>query len=73
MNLNEVKRNLNKRVIYGCKRLFLDDSDGYILTGCILRLSRQGEYFYQAELIEEKSGCVVIASLEDVKEIRGTR
>ena len=60
MQIEEVKRNLNKKVRYG-------EKSGYTLTACILRKSEKG-FFYQAEILDDQHGkSVVICKLEDVR------
>lgn len=48
MDISEVKAALGKRVRYKNDRLFCDAD--YILTGCIIRRSERGTFFYQAEI-----------------------
>lgn len=48
MDLSEVKQNLGKRVRFSDDRLFCDAD--YILTGCIIRRSERGRFYYQAEI-----------------------
>ena len=63
MKIEEVKRNLNKKVNYG------GNTDTYILTGCILRRNETG-FYYQVELSDTKHGkSLLICRLEDVEEI----
>ena len=61
MELQQVKNNLNKMVVYnGTKGV-------YRLTACILRKGKQG-FFYQAELQDAKHGnSIVICRLEDIE------
>ena len=61
MELKEVKRNLNKIVLYNDKQ--------YQLTGCTLRLNDKG-YFYQAELKDMKCNSLIICRLDDIGEIQ---
>lgn len=60
MTLQEVKMNMNRKVKY--------NGNEYKLIGCMFRQSEKtGEYFYQAELLDEQHGrSVVICKLEDV-------
>lgn len=62
MTDKDIKHNLNKKVIYN------KASEGLkipcILTGGIIRKGKDG-YFYQAELKEEKTGCIIYGKLED--------
>ena len=61
MNLSDIKRNLNRTVLY--------KGGEYKLVGCIFRQNdKTGEYFYQAELLDLHSGrSVVICRLEEVE------
>lgn len=58
MELSDVKRNLNKQVIYRDKP--------YILTGCILR-KIQDDFYYQAEIKCINANSVVTCRLEDLE------
>ena len=64
MNLNDIKRNLNRTVLY--------KGGQYKLVGCIFRQNEKtGDYFYQAELLDLRSGrSTVICRLDDVEESR---
>ena len=60
MEIGEVKAALGKRVRFRDDRLFCDAD--YILTGCIIRRSERGTFFYQAEIQDLKrqnSVCIV--------------
>lgn len=60
MEIAEVKAALGKRVRFKDDRLFVDAE--YILTGCIIRRSDRGRFFYQAEIQDlknQKSICIV--------------
>ena len=60
MEIGEVKAALGKRVRFRDDRLFCDVD--YILTGCIIRRSERGTFFYQAEIQDLKrqnSVCIV--------------
>ena len=48
MEISEVKAALGKRVGFKDERLFCDGE--YILTGCIIRLSERGKFYYEAEI-----------------------
>lgn len=48
MEISEVKAALGKRVRFKDERLFCDGE--YILTGCIIRLSERGKFYYEAEI-----------------------
>ncbi len=48
MEICEVKAALGKRVRFQDERLHCDAD--YILTGCIIRRSERGYFFYQAEI-----------------------
>lgn len=65
MKIEEVKKNLNKKVKYK------DSAGAYKLTACILRKNENG-FFYQAELLDLKSGrSALICRLEDIQESEG--
>ena len=60
MKIGEVKAALGKRVRFRDDRLFCDGD--YILTGCIIRRSERGQFYYQAEiqdLRQQNSVCIV--------------
>ena len=52
MEIGEVKAALGKRVHLRDGRLFCDAE--YILTGCIIRRSERGTFYYQAEIQDLK-------------------
>ena len=61
MKIEEVKRNLNRDVMY--------KGITYKLTACTLRRNQEG-FFYQAEILDLKSGnSVIICKLEDIEVI----
>ena len=63
MDISEVKAALGKRVRYKNDRLFCDAD--YILTGCIIRRSERGTFFYQAEIQDlRQQNSVSIVDLE---------
>ena len=62
MDIKEVKKNLNKMVVYK------DTSNIYKLTACILRKGKQG-IFYEAEILDTKHGnSIIICKLDDITE-----
>ena len=63
MDLEQVKRNLNKMVDYkGIKGV-------YKLTACTIRKNKENEYYYQVELADTKHGnSLVYAKLTDIAE-----
>lgn len=69
MEQKQVKQKLNRLVAYRGEK--------YIMTACILRRAdkdtmhrKAGEYFYSAELLDERTKrCSIVARLEDVEEI----
>jgi len=68
MDIRDVKKNLNRRVIH--KSAY--GSSEYELTGCIIRRNRKtGNFYYLAEL-QDLTNCraVVICGLEDIEEIK---
>ena len=72
MDISEVKAALGKRVRYKNDRLFCDAD--YILTGCIIRRSERGTFFYQAEIQDlRQQNSVSIVRLDDItREEHGT-
>lgn len=65
MKIEEVKAALGKRVRFKNDRLLCDGE--YILTGCIIRRSERGTFFYQAEIQDTKQkNSVSIVSLNDL-------
>lgn len=64
MNIEEVKRNLNKIVTYKEK------PNLYKLTACVIRKGEDG-FFYQAELLDTRhGGSLLYCKLEDITECR---
>ena len=60
MDISEVKAALGKQVHFRDDRLHCDAD--YILTGCIIRRSERGNFYYQAEIQDLKrqnSVCIV--------------
>lgn len=65
MEISEVKAALGKPVWFRNKRLHCDAD--YILTGCIIRRSERGTFFYQAEIQDLKQkNSVSIVDLNDL-------
>ena len=65
MEISEVKAVLGKRVRYKNDRLFCDAD--YILTGCIIRRSELGTFYYQAEIQDLKQqNSVSIVDLDNL-------
>ena len=65
MDISEVKAALGKRVRFRDDRIFCDGE--YILTGCIIRRSDRGRFYYQAELQDVRQNkAVCITSLDKV-------
>lgn len=64
MNLAQIKRSMNRTVMY--------KGGEYRLVGCIFRQNEKtGEYYYQAELLDLRSGrSTVICRLDDIEESR---
>ena len=66
MDIKWVKYNLNKPVRLKL-RMHNIDGDDFLLTGCIIRRKQNtGEFFYQAEVSEVKTGTVYIVALGDI-------
>ena len=59
MEVKEIVPNLNKKVMY-C------DSE-YTLTGSTIRRNKEGDVFYQAELLDKNNNSLCIVRLEEVK------
>ena len=53
MRIEDVKKNLNKEVLYG------KGNGSYKLTACVIRKNEDG-FLYQAELLDERCGNSVI-------------
>lgn len=70
MTIDQVKKNLNKTVLFTNPKLYLENVK-YILSGCIIRRGEQG-FYYQAELTEKNKDheCVVICRLEEIEEVK---
>lgn len=63
MDISEVKAALGKKVHFCDDRLHCDAD--YILTGCIIRRSEHGRFFYQAEIQDlNRQNSVCIVSLD---------
>ena len=60
MDRNNVKKNLNKDVIY--------NGTEYLLTACIFRLNDDGSLYCQAELKDKSANSRLICRLEDIEE-----
>lgn len=67
MQLNEVKSNLGKTVLYDTGQLSLSGTSicPFEFSGCILRI-KHGKFYYQAELKEIDKNSVIIVPLEKV-------
>ena len=71
MDISEVKAALGKRVRYKNDRLFCDAD--YILTGCIIRRSERGTFFYQAEIQDlRQQNSVSIVDLDKLTRMEET-
>lgn len=63
MNISEVKRNLEQKVLYNGAK--------YILTGCIIRRGTTGQFYYQAEIKDlNANSALLYCRLEDLKEMK---
>ena len=68
MEISEVKAALGKRVRFKDERLFCNGE--YILTGCIIRLSERGQFYYQAEIQDTRQkNSVSIVGLDKLTRI----
>lgn len=69
MELAEVKRAMNRKVLY--QPASNESTVSYVLNGCILRRRENGEFFYQAELMDVTTkNSVIICSLDDVQQMK---
>lgn len=66
MNERDIKRNLNKTVLFTNKRMYIKKVK-YTLSGVTIRL-KDGKFFYQAELLDKNKNSVLICRLDDVEE-----
>lgn len=63
MEINRIKFNLNRKVIY--------DGTQYLLDSVILRKHKKTNiFYYQAELQDLKAHSLLICSLEKIEEIK---
>lgn len=63
MNISEVKRNLERIVLY--------NGAEYILKGCIIRRNTTGQFYYQAELMDTKAkSSLIVTALDKIDERR---
>jgi len=70
MEIGEVKAALGKHVRFQDDRLHCDAD--YILTGCIIRRSERGYFFYQAEIQDIKhQNSVCIVPLDNLTRTQG--
>lgn len=67
MDISRVKCNLNHKVKLILDRHYVNTE--YLLTGCILRRG-DTKYYYQAELKDINNNSVIIANLDNIKEIK---
>lgn len=62
MNISEVKRNLERKVLYNGAK--------YILKGCIVRRGITGKFYYQAEIKDlNANSALLYCRLEDLEEL----
>lgn len=63
MNISEVKRNLERVVLY--------NGAEYVLKGCIIRRNTTGRFYYQVELMDIKAkGSLIVTALDKIDERR---
>ncbi len=73
MDISRVKYCLGKRVKVFEPQHCLNGVD-FILTGCTIRKSADGKFFYQAEVKDLKAkSSVIICRLDDIEEIRSPK
>ncbi len=64
MDIKDVKAKLHDTVYYNINNNIIP----FELVACTLRMNKHGDYFYQAELLDLKSGnSVLIVPLDKVK------
>lgn len=62
MEIQDVKRNLNKMIVYNGERGI------YRLVGCIIRKNEKG-FYYTVELLDVKHGrSLLVCKLKDIEE-----
>lgn len=61
MEITRAKFNLNQKVLY--------KNIEYIFTACILRLNKNGEFYYQAELLDNNKNSILICEFSEIQEI----
>lgn len=59
MEIKQIIPNLNKPVYY--------NGTEYRLTGSTIRRDKQGQLYYQSELLDKNLSSVIIVSLDDVE------
>lgn len=63
MNISEIKRNLERIVLY--------NGAEYILKGCIIRRNTMGRFYYQAELMDTKAkSSLIVTALDKIDKRR---
>lgn len=63
MNISEVKRNLERVVLY--------NGAEYVLKGCIIRRNTTGRFYYQVELMDIKAkSSLIVTALDKIDERR---
>ena len=68
MKAEEIRANLNRRVLYRSVRTGVNAE--YLLTGAIFRRGENG-FYYQAELTDPKTNkSILICSLNDIEVIQ---
>ena len=66
MTLLEVKKNLNKPVLYSSQKLGIKNRE-CLLNGCILRMDEYGNLYYSVELKEIGHNSVIVTLMENVE------
>ena len=62
MNISEVKRNLERTVLY---------NGAEYMKGCIIRRNTTGRFYYQAELMDTKAkSSLIVTALDKIDERR---
>lgn len=66
MKISDVKMSIGRSVKFSNPRNHIKDGE-YILSGCILRKNEKGEFYYLAELTDQRQQkCMLTVRLEEI-------
>lgn len=69
MTIEQVKKNLNKTVLFSNPKLHMKNKE-YTLAGCTIRRGEQG-FYYQTEIQDiRQPKSVITCRLEDLREVK---